>query len=84
MTASYAQEIKIEDIGNHPEEIVAALCRVLSSGAPATPDPKRPGFFEIDSGSRIFYFYDSPVSGKILLLATWPADPSRKAASQAA
>lgn len=84
MTASYAQEIKIEDTGNHPEEIVAALCRLLSSGAPATPDPKRPGFFEIDNGSRIFYIYNSLGSGKVLLLATWPAEASRAAANQAA
>jgi hypothetical protein len=37
-------------------------------------DPKRPDFYEVESGSDVYYIHISPVTGNILLLAAWPKD----------
>lgn len=84
MVAAPRREIRIEDTRNHPGHVVETLHNLIASGAHATPDPKRPGFYEINDGSQIFYIYDAAGSDKVLLLATWPAEPSRAASGQAA
>lgn len=84
MTAALGRNIKIEDARKHPEHVVEKLHSLLCSGAQAIADPKRPGFYEINDGSQIFYIYDAPGSGKILLLATWPMESARAASGQAA
>ena len=61
----------IEDLGNHPAETVDALRGLLARGANTIADPKRNGFYEVDSGSVIYYIQISPTTGKVLLLATW-------------
>lgn len=61
----------IENLRNYPAEIVETLRRLLASGAPARPDPRRKDFYELESDSRVFYIHISPVNGKVLLLATW-------------
>jgi hypothetical protein len=71
MAANLRGNIQIEDVGNHPARTVADLRCLLSAGASTTPDPKRLGFYEIESDSTVYYIHVSPVSGKILLLATW-------------
>jgi hypothetical protein len=35
------------------------------------PDPHRQGFFEVQNGTSVYYIHLSPVSGKVMLLATW-------------
>jgi hypothetical protein len=72
MVMRWEQEVKIEDLRNHPAEAVRSLRNLLSSGAKVTPDPKRTGFYEVESGSLVYYIYSSPTTEKILLLATWP------------
>jgi hypothetical protein len=62
---------QIEDLGNHTAQTIVALRSLLASGASATADPKRSGFYEVESDSVIYYIHVSPVTGKILLLATW-------------
>lgn len=84
MVATSRRECRIEDTRKHPEQVVERLHNLLTSGVQATPDPKRPGFYEINDGSQTFYIYDAAGSGKILLLATWPAEASRAATGQAA
>ncbi|MFY9752497.1 MAG: hypothetical protein WAJ92_07660 [Candidatus Acidiferrales bacterium] len=74
MTTAYGQDLQIEDLRNHPAEMVLALRRLLTGGAKVTADPKRPGFYEIESGGVVYYVHESLSSGKILLLATWPAE----------
>lgn len=72
MLMRWEPEVKIEDARNHPAEAVNALRGLLTSGARVTPDPKRTGFYEVESGSVVYYIYSSPTTEKILLLATWP------------
>lgn len=70
--AGCTAEIQIEDPRNHPAETVLALRDILSSGATIIPDSKRRGFYEVRSDALVYYIHVSPVSGNILLLATWP------------
>ncbi len=74
MVLRLAQRPIIEDLRNHPAEIVENLRELLASGAPAHPDPHRAGFYEVQNHSQVFYIHISPVNGKVLLLATWLKD----------
>ena len=65
---------EIENLRNHPAETVEKLRRLLVSGAPARPDPRRANFYEVENRSQVFYIHISPVSGKVWLLATWTKD----------
>ncbi len=71
MAANLRGNIQIEDMGNHPRQAVADLRCLLANGASKVADPKRRGFYEVESDSLIYYIHVSPVTGKILLLATW-------------
>ena len=64
----------VEDIRNHPAEVVITLRNLLADGGRITPDPKRADFFEVESDSLVYYVHISPATGRILLLATWPAE----------
>jgi hypothetical protein len=81
MVANFSGKAQIEDLGNHPSEAVAALRSLLADGANTIADPKRTGFYEVESDSVIYYIHVSPVTGKVLLLATWQNDvvPAGKA-----
>jgi len=68
------QQPNIEDLRNHPAEIVGKLRELLAAGAPAQPDPHRKDFYEVEDGSHVFYIHISPLNGKVLLLATWSRD----------
>jgi hypothetical protein len=70
----WEREMQIEDLRDHPRELIAELGDLLASGAPAIPDPKHPELYEIKSDIQVFYVHISPVTGKVLLLATWPSD----------
>lgn len=74
MITTFSADSAIQDLRNHPHEVVLALRHLLAGGAKVTPDPKRPGFYEVESGSVVYYIYESVPSGKILLLATWPSE----------
>jgi len=64
----------IEDLRNHPAETVEKLRELLACGAVAKPDPHRSDFYELENCTRVFYIHISPVSGKVMLLATWFKD----------
>jgi hypothetical protein len=74
MVANLSGKAQIEDLGNHPTETVAALRSLLAGGANTIADPKRNGFYEVESDSAVYYIHVSPVTGKVLLLATWQND----------
>jgi len=74
MASHLGGSIQIEDVGNHPKQAVADLRCLLARGATTTADPKRNGFYEVESDSTVYYIHITPVTGKILLLATWQND----------
>jgi hypothetical protein len=64
----------LEDLRDHSPEQMAELRLLLSAGAPSRPDPRRPGFFEVDGDSHIFYIFKYPTGTKVLLLGMWERD----------
>ncbi len=75
MVANLSGKAQIEDLGNHPTETVDALRSLLTGGASTIADPKRSGFYEVESDSLVYYIHVSTATGKVLLLATWQNDP---------
>jgi hypothetical protein len=73
-------DVKIDDPRRHPRETVQHLWRLLTSGAEVHPELSRPDFYELPSGSEVFYFHVSPVTRRVLLLAVWKkaATPPRE------
>ena len=69
----------LEDLRNHTPEQVAELRLLLNSGAPSRPDPRRPGFFEMDGAENVFYVFKYPTGTKVLLLGVWERDRDRVA-----
>jgi len=65
-------DVQVEDLRHHSKEEIVSLKRLLAGGASVTPDPKRVGFYEVESGSIVYYIYAPPTTDKVLLLATWP------------
>ena len=74
---------KIEDPRGHSPETLRRLREAIASGAPATPDTRRPRFFEIQADDQVFYIHVSPATQKITLLATWSPEPELEVASSA-
>ena len=64
----------LEDLRNHSPEQLGELRLLLSAGAPARPDPRRPGFFEVDGDCDVFYIFKYPTGTKVLLLGVWERD----------
>ena len=50
---------------------MAELRLLLTSGAPSRPDPRRPGFYELDGENSVFYVFKYPTGTKVLLLGVW-------------
>ncbi len=69
----------LEDLRNHTPEQMAELRLLLHSGAPSRPDPRRPGFFEVQGGSNIFYVFKYPSGTKVLLVGVWERERDRVA-----
>jgi hypothetical protein len=65
----------LEDLRNHSSERVSELRLLLQIGAPLRPDRRRPGFFEVDGESSVFYIFKYPTGTKVLLLGVWERDP---------
>lgn len=61
----------VEDMRQHSKEQVRELRLLLSAGMPGRPDPRRPGFFELDGVANIYYIFRYPAGHKVLLLAAW-------------
>jgi hypothetical protein len=65
----------LEDLRNHSEEQVAELRQLLTGTAPTRPDPRRPGFYEIEGRAYTYYVFKYPSGTKVLLIAVWERDP---------
>lgn len=74
MVTCHKRDVQIEDLRNHGLEAVMTLKRVLACGAKVSPDPKREGFYEVESRSTVYYIYAPRLNGKVTLLATWPRE----------
>jgi hypothetical protein len=61
----------LEDLRSHSPEQLAELRLLLTSGAATRPDPRRPGFFELDGTDNVFYIFRYPSGSKVLLLGVW-------------
>jgi hypothetical protein len=61
----------MEDLRSHSQEQLAELRLLLIGCAPTRPDPRRPGFYEIDGQTTTYYIFKYPTGTKVLLLAAW-------------
>jgi hypothetical protein len=71
----------LEDLRNHSPEQIAELRLLLSVGAPSRLDPRRPGFYEVDGDSTVFYIFKYPTGTKVLLLGIWERDRTAEMAT---
>jgi len=69
----------LEDLRSHTPEQIAELRLLLNSGAPSRPDPRRPGFFEVDGEENVFYVFKYPTGTKVLLVGVWERERDRVA-----
>lgn len=69
------QPPKIEDLRSHSAEQLEELGLLLEVGAPSRPDPRRPGFFEIEGMTNVYYVFKYPSGAKVLLIGVWEKDP---------
>ena len=67
--------VLVEDLRNHSQEQISELRILLEQGAPTRPDPRRPGFFELEGLQNVFYVFKYPTGAKVLLLGVWERDP---------
>lgn len=61
----------VEDLRKHTPEQVAELRLLLSIGKIGRPDVRRPGFFELDGATNVYYIFRYPTGHKVLLIAAW-------------
>ena len=69
----------IVTVRTRPEGTLEELKSLLMEGAEARPDLCRRNFYELDGGTRVFYIFVSPRTGKVPLLAVW--ENARQAAT---
>lgn len=61
----------VEDLRTHAPEHLAELRLLLTAGVPGRPDPRRPGFYEVDGEANVYYIFRYPSGHKVLLIAVW-------------
>jgi hypothetical protein len=79
MTFHTKQPPILEDLRNHTPEQLAELRMLLGNGAASRPDPRRPGFFELDGAENVFYVFKYPSGTKVLLVGVWERERDRVA-----
>ena len=60
----------IENLRHYPAEIVDKLRGLLASGVKAIADRHRANFYDVVDGTRVYFIHISPVTNKVMLLAT--------------
>ena len=65
------EKLSIDNLNDHPTEIVDQLEVLLATGVEARLDPNRKNFYDVEYSGRVFFIHASPVRGKVMLLATW-------------
>lgn len=73
----------LEDLRSHAPEQLAELRLLLGAGITGRPELRRPGFFELDGDSSVYYIFRYPNGQKVLLLAAWErqSDPAAEMAA---
>jgi len=66
--------LRIENLNNCSVEVVSQLEALLAAGVEARLDSARKNFYQVDHAGRVFFFHAFPVGGKVMLLASWPAE----------
>jgi hypothetical protein len=66
-----SDRLRIENLNNYPVEVVSQLEALLASGVEARLDPKRKNFYDVETSGRGFFIHAAPLSGNVMLLATW-------------
>lgn len=61
----------LEDLRQHTPEQMAEVRFLLNSGVIGRPDVRRPGFFELDGATNVYYVFRYPSGHKVLLIAVW-------------
>lgn len=76
--------VTIEDRRGYPAAVVENLRALLAGGVRAELDPHRGDCYDLEDGARAYYIYISPVSGRVVLLATCLKEsPGRSRAASA-
>ena len=70
------ERLSIENLNDYPTEIVEQLDELLTAGVEARLDPNRKNFWDVETSGRVFFIHAAPAGGKVMLLATWPAEQS--------
>jgi len=73
----------IEDLRNHTPEQLTELRLLVNAGFTGRPDVRRPGFYELDGVTHVYYVFRYPSGHKVLLLAVWrrESDPASELAA---
>jgi len=71
MTLRLNSAATIENLRNYPSEIVEKLKKALTRGAIAYADIHRENFYDVVDGPRVYFIHVSPLTNKVMLLATW-------------
>jgi hypothetical protein len=80
MTSTFTKQPPLlEDLRSHTPEQIAELRLLLTSDAPSRPDPRRPGFFEVNGAEHVFYIFRYPSGSKVLLVGVWERERDRVA-----
>ncbi len=74
---------KIEVLRSYPSGTAERLSQLLALGATARPDPRREGFYEIESDSEVYYVHISPLNGRVLLIGVWQKTADARLAESA-
>ena len=80
MITGSKQQPLVEDLRNHSQEQIAELRQLLAVGAPSRPDPRRPGFYEVDGFADTYYVFKYPTGTKVLLIGVWDRESDPVAA----
>lgn len=75
----------VEDLRHHTPEQMLELRMLLNTGAKGREDARRPGFFEMEGVTNVYYVFRYPTGHKVLLVAAWDrqSDPVAELAAYA-
>ena len=77
MVLPFKGDLRIENPRKYPSEAVGELRALLSAGREAKQDPRRKNLYEIQGRDSTYYFFASPSTQIVVLLARFsrPAQP---------